>query len=746
MKAFTAPKLALATAIAATVGATAPAMAQLEEVIVTAQKREQSLQDVPASVSVVSGESIHDFVGSGENIRALAGRVPSLQIESSNGRQSPRFYIRGLGNTDFDVNANQPVSLIMDDVALENSVLKSLPLFDISRVEVLKGPQGTLFGRNTPAGVVKVDTVRPDDVTEGYLNFGYGSRETANAEFAIGGALTDTISSRLSLRYTDRGDWIDNELEGSGDDFGGFDEFAYRLQFLIEPSDELTALIKFHGFDQDGSQPQIFYANALKQGKEGTRSGFDEEKVTQDSGAGFEMEHFGTSANIQYEFSSFTFTSITAYDTVDSFSRADIDGGLVTFNPAEFGDLGRNAFGVVASGDGLDDHYQFSQEFRISGDSDELFYQVGLFYFDEDITIRSTDFNASIPPDFTAPTLDRTTFVEQETTSIAVFGQVEYRFTDALAVTGGLRYTDDDKDLEVVPGANSTAFASTIAKDDDYISWDLAINYDINGDWSIYSRVGEASRGPVTIGRFGFTSSAETETLTSIEAGFKSVLFDGAARWNATIYAFEIEDQQLTATGGFGNFNTLVNADQTNGYGFETDFEWLINENLRFMTNLSYNDTEIDDSDLTISACTSTPSCTMKDPIAVPNNPSDFGPFDTVFVDGNPLPRSPEWLFNVALSYTVPLSSGADLYFNTDWNYRDESNIFLYEAVEYVAEERWLGGVRIGYKNAADNLDIALVGRNITDEVTVDGGIDFLNLTAFVNEPAFWGVEVGYTF
>ena len=159
MKALTAPKLALATAIAATVGTAAPAMAQLEEVIVTAQKREQSLQDVPASVSVISGESINDFVGSGENIRALSGRVPSLQVESSNGRQSPRFYIRGLGNTDFDVNANQPVSLIMDDVALENSVLKSLPLFDIARVEVLKGPQGTLFGRNTPAGVVKVDSV-----------------------------------------------------------------------------------------------------------------------------------------------------------------------------------------------------------------------------------------------------------------------------------------------------------------------------------------------------------------------------------------------------------------------------------------------------------------------------------------------------------------------------------------------------------------------------------------------------------
>jgi iron complex outermembrane receptor protein len=164
------------------------------------------------------------------------------------------------------------------------------------------------------------------------------------------------------------------------------------------------------------------------------------------------------------------------------------------------------------------------------------------------------------------------------------------------------------------------------------------------------------------------------------------------------------------------------------------------------MTNLSYNDTEIDDSELTISACTSTPSCTMLDPIAVADNPSDFGPFDTVFIDGNPLPRSPEWLFNVSLSYDLYLSSGSRLYFNTDWNYRDESNIFLYEAVEYVAEERWLGGLRVGYKNADENIYVAIVGRNITDEITVDGGIDFLNLTAFINEPAFWGVEARYSF
>ena len=159
---------------------------------------------------------------------------------------------------------------------------------------------------------------------------------------------------------------------------------------------------------------------------------------------------------------------------------------------------------------------------------------------------------------------------------------------------------------------------------------------------------------------------------------------------------------------------------------------------------MSYNKTEIDDSELGAEQCGSNPSCTGKDPvIEIVQGP--FGPATIVSVDGNDLPRSPEWLFNISLNYTLRLDSG-QIYFNTDWNYRDESNIFLYEAVEFVAEERWLGGLRVGYKNESENLDIALVGRNITDEVVVDGALDFLNLTAFTNEPAFWGVEVGYSF
>ncbi len=706
---------------------------RLEEIIVTAQKRVQSLRDIPASVTAIPADQIDELLSAGENIRALAARAPSLNVESSNGRQSPRFYIRGIGNYDFDVNATQPVSLILDEVALENSVLKSLPLFDLAQVEVLAGPQGTLFGRSTTAGVVKIDTVKPSHERDAYFNVGFGSRDTLSASGAFNVSLSDTVAARLSLNYLDRDDdWINN---AGGSDFGSFDEFSYRLQILAEPNERLTALFRLHGFHQDGDMPQVFYSNAFTPGVEGLRSVFDEEEAAHDAQAGFEMDHFGASAKIEYEFTNLKLTSITAYDTVDNFSKADIDGGIQG-GPEAIGVLGGQAFFSVASGDGLSDHYQFIQEIRLSGDTGKLFYQVGFYYFDEEITVDSSDFNNA----GVAVTL---TQVDQETTSVALFGQVEFDVSDRLSVILGGRFTDDEKDLEVIPGPGSFAPAATIGDDDDYFSWEVAANYDVNPGISVYSRLATASRGPVTLGRFGFTSQAKTEEITSFEVGFKADLLDGRARWNATAFTWDIDDQQLTATGGTGNTNEILNAD-TEGSGFETDFEAILSDNLHLTLNMSYNDTEITDSSLLTELCSATPSCTTKDMI-VDTFPGFFGTVNLVSVGGNPLPRAPEWIFNAILSYERPIDSGI-LYATTDWNYRSESNIFLYDSVEFVSEDRWLGGLRIGYRSNDGDWDVAVIGRNITDEIVAEGALDFLNLTGFVNEPQYWGLEFSKRF
>ena len=148
--------------------------AGVDDIVVTAQRRSENIRDVPFAVTALTPETLQDISAGGADILSLSARVPSLQVESSNGRYAPRFYIRGLGNVDFDFTASQPVSVVLDDVVLESVYLKGFPLFDVQQLEVLRGPQGTLFGRNTPAGVVKIDSVKPTDDFTGFGSLTYG--------------------------------------------------------------------------------------------------------------------------------------------------------------------------------------------------------------------------------------------------------------------------------------------------------------------------------------------------------------------------------------------------------------------------------------------------------------------------------------------------------------------------------------------------------------------------------------------
>ncbi|MDX1556273.1 MAG: TonB-dependent receptor, partial [Xanthomonadales bacterium] len=488
----------------------------------------------------------------------------------------------------------------------------------------------------------------------------------------------------------------------------------------------------FHGFNQEGSDPNVFYANAIGVGSPGLKPEFDEKIASHDDGAiaSMDLDHYGGVLNLSWELDNgMTFTSITGYDTVDNFQSADVDGGNISFDPADIGEIGRQVFFGVATGDGLDDLEQFSQEFRLSGESDTMFWQVGGFYFNEDFDLLNQDF---VLPFLSA-------LVNQKTDSWAIFGQTEIQLNNVWALTLGGRWTDDSKDLTVGPAVPDGAVVpDAISVGDDFFNWDVAVTYDATESTTWYGRVATGSRGPVTLGRFGFVSSANTEDTLSAEIGFKSDLMDGRARWNSAIYTFDNDDQQLTATGGVANVNQLLNADSAKGWGFETEFDWLVTDNLRLTTNLSYTDTEIDDADLKDDLCGSAPSCTPLDPI-VGMRQGPFGPVTEVSIDGNPLPRTPEWIYNLIVEYKYPVENG-DVYFNTDWNYRDDSNLFLHESVEFVQEDRWLGGLRLGYRTEG-GLDFAIVGRNITDEVVVEGGINFLNLTAFVNEPQYWGFE-----
>ena len=336
----------------------------LEEIVVTAQKREQGLQEVPISVAAINDEQIAAMLGGGDDILTLAARVPGLYAESSNGRGAPRFYIRGLGNVDFDLAASQPVSVIMDDVVMENVTFKSFPLFDLDRVEVIRGPQGTLFGRNTTAGIVKFDTARPTQEADGYARVAGGSLGTFILEGALGGEIMeDTVNARLSIYHNSRDDWVSNAFTGESDVLGQFEETAVRAQVEILPTDSFSMLLTAQTRDLDGTA-SLFRANVFTTGQEGLNQNYDRDVIAYDDGdnnpQNIDTDIF--SVKMQYENGAYIFNSITGYMETDYAAKGDIDGGFIN---AALGTSGPGfiPFGAVTEDRAVVD--QFTQEFRL---------------------------------------------------------------------------------------------------------------------------------------------------------------------------------------------------------------------------------------------------------------------------------------------------------------------------------------------------------------------------------------------
>lgn len=707
----------------ATASAQNEAVVMLEEITVTAQRREERLADVPISVSTMTGERLTSIFEGGEDVRALAGRVPGLNAESSNGRVAPRFYVRGLGNTDFDLAASQPVSIIIDEVVMENVILKSFPLFDLERVEVLRGPQGTLFGRNTPAGIVKFDSVKPSDEFNGFAQLTAGEVGTLNFEAAFGGSLNadNTVMGRLSIFSLNRDDWIDNSFTGEGDAIGENKDLAVRGQLLLAPNDSFSALLNVHFRDYEGTA-EIFRANVLTTGSNDLNTNFDRDVVAFNEGGNNpqEADQVGGSVRIDWELNNrATLTSITAFETAEDRSLGDIDGG----NPAGPGFI---PFQSVTQ-DSIDDLEQLTQELRLSATpSDGVFWQAGVYYFDDEYEVT------------TAPFFVPASTRKHENTAWAVFGQLSYDLSDAWNLTAGVRYTDDEKDLTDPPSNIGLGFTPVNVQDDE-VSWDVSLLFGASENVNWYGRIASGFRGPSIQGRdiafFGAPSTATSETITSAEVGFKSTLSNSRVRLNGAVFAYEVDDQQITAVGGVGNVIQLINADKTNAFGFDLDVEALFTDYFLAQLGVGYNDTEIDDPNLLIGTCGSG-ACTVTDPVDV----NGFA-----LVDGNALPNAPEWNVNLRLQYTIPVAAG-ELFLSADYMYQSEMNFLIYETVEFDSGGTDELGVRAGFSPKSGRWNVAVFGRNITDEENLKGVVDFNNNTGFVNDRRIWGATFRYNF
>ncbi len=620
----------------------------LEEVVVTAQKREQSLQEVPISVTALSGDQMEALGIS--DFTEVTQQMPNVQINA----WSPKltiFNLRGVSQNNFQDNLEAPVAVYVDDVYMASMNGISGQLFDMKRVEVLRGPQGTLFGRNATGGLIHyLSQDASDEETNGYLEAEYGNFDRKVFEGAVGGSFTDNVRYRLAGRWNEQDGYIKGVdtilpgtstvlFPGSGQDIGGIDGYAIRGTVQVDFSEQLQGNFWLK-YSEDNNIPTGGYvfencaldANGLcpidAEGRAITSEGVIDlfgqptsPHLNYGDAEGFmNREKFDVTGRFDYELSNgMQLASITNYNTME-------------YDYIEDGDA--LAVPILTFLTFIPDYTQFSQEIRLSGETDRMRWQTGFYYLDVEIdggtsvtgapafgqNIVSGKVVARGGVDTSLATAnpfngfegaDLTQDYVLNSKNWSIFGQVEYDISDRLTGIVGIRWSQDDKNIDwqttftdnFNPTAlvieSSAAFAATNAgvDDIDYGDWAgrFALHYDVNDNLMVF---GSANRG-IKGGNWSLGGStnitADTfkhkeEVLWSYEAGFKST--HDNFRLNGTFYYYDYEDYQAFSLAGGGAFirNTGASA-----YGGELEAFWSPDEHWDVAFGAGFSDSEIDE-------------------------------------------------------------------------------------------------------------------------------------------------------
>jgi len=744
----------------------------VDEIVITAQHRTQSDKDTSETVSVINPDNLDEFSAGGADITFLNARVPSLYASSSFGRTYPVFSIRGFGDNDFDYNAQQPVAVIFDNVVLSNPILKAFPVFDSAGLEVAKGPQGTLYGTDTPGGVIKIDSQKPTDRFEGYGDVAYGTYDTTSFNGAVNMPIEPgKLALRVSLMEEYRANWVTNNYapDYRASKVGGYNDMAGRVQLLWTPDADTSVLLNLHGRDMFGTST-LFRANAEQPGTNNTAPGFKVDQMAFDDLYTQKLQTRGASLTVDHDFGPVKLTSISGFESGTILSRGDIDGGY--YNP----NSGANNLPIgvtswlngssytypdAASQDLIPNLEQYTQEVRLSNDpNNRLFVQGGAYFFHDLYQDLTSEFNdsynaAGLVQDNPLGELLNT---RQSAVSWGVFSEASYKIDDRWTVGAGVRDSHDYKDLyteRYFAQGNCCGFLQGSAPDDvnntgyhkntagvggSLVSWDFTTNYKIDENVSAYFRAARGGKGPAIEARDTFAnniSTAKQEVTTSYEGGFKSDFWDKRFRLNVDGYVWNDRDAQLTSTGGANNFILLQNAANVEGYGFEVEGTLKPLPNLLLNGGMGYNHTEIQDPNLYTTPCGD--GCTVTGPLAMVNGQQ------LAALNHAPLQNAPLVTANWNVRYTIPLNDASGLFAFTDWTYRSKTLTTAYMSAESDVKPLLIGGLRIGYENYDLDLEASAFVRNITNTVQIIGvAIDFIpgNYNGYVNDPRTFGIEI----
>ncbi len=724
----------------------------IEEVIVTAQKRSQSIQDVSVSITAFTAESIRDL---GINRpRDLARVTPGLVMNASAiSEADPIFTLRGIGMNDPESNQNPSVTPYLDEVALPSHVMLGFQIFDVERVEVLKGPQGTLYGRNTTGGAVKFISNKPTRELAATSRLDFGNYDRIEFEGAIGGPLTDTLSGRIGAMIVSQDGWQTLRLgpdsgPGVGRENGDVDRKSLRGSLLWEPSSDFNMLLTLDAGTDDSEVLAFEHAGNLLQDGSGFCSfaitgvrdesqcaSFAQERdddrnaltpelelVADNDGdaravdASFSLgneidaESWGFSAVLNWEMERFTITSVTGYRDFEREQGGDNGSPFV---------ISDNFRDVQIDG--------FSQEVRLTSDNSwgSLKWLIGAYYSED----SHDDFVFFDFRDHSGFSADFDSAFTQDTEDLAIFSQAEWDINEQWRLIGGLRYTWEDKEFTFDGerrgfGPPNPVSGYEDSLDTSEVSGKIGVDYTPSEDLLIYASVNRGFKGagyPATIA-FDEPQLApfEPEVLISYELGFKSTLADNKIRLNAAAYFYDWQDfQAATAVERDGlRLIVLANAGDAEVTGIEAEFAWYPIEEFSFNLGFNWMDAEI-----------------------------VSGEFD-----GDTPAHTPEFMYSGIARYesAKPLIGKYHPFVQIDFSYQDDIEFILANHPGATETDYTLTNARAGIRTGDRKWEFAAWGRNLGDKdyrsEVFGPGSGFLPGRIHYGAPRTYGVSLNYSY
>lgn len=746
-----------ASAAPATTGST------VEEVTVTAQRRSENVQTVPIAIQAFTASAIKDL-----GIKAssdLAQITPNVDIALPNGSgNQPLITIRGIGLNDYDSNNAGPNGIYIDEVYLSSPGSQTFQVFDLDRIEVLKGPQGTLYGRNASGGAINFISAKPTDHFSSHLHAEYSSFNTVNLEGAVGGPIAPNLDARVAAVYNRSDGYMHNLLTGNTET--GANNYSARIQLLWKPTDTFSALLSVHGGQVDNRPTEYRHVGVFVPGSfdpntfnftyctpgaafagkcvdavgQGTLKGFYDGLWSRQQH--LKVNNLGAALRMEYGLGAVKLTSITAFEHNDKIHPEDSDAGPYMMVGVDYG-VRTNTI---------------TQELRASQSAPNYDWVAGAYFLHEDLRQNQPlylfldwdqFFGAGAGDGLAEKGYDHS---KQETTAYAVYAQGDYKFTDQLKLTLGGRYTTEHKtfatDTEgqfqqggegnfgpVIPFWSFSGLSQTNSA----FNFRVALDYQITHDVLTYASVTTGFKSGDFNG--GFLSSdpvqalrqlapVRPETVTAYEVGLKSTWFDNRLLFNLAAFYNDYKDEQvfveILPTPGSGitaPLNVLDNAPKAHTAGIDAELVGKPFEGLTVTTDFGLLDARIDQFS------------------------SDRTSVQTDYT-GNNLPLAPKFTFSGVVDYRHPLGEGAfDIQFSA--NYRSIQHDDLANSPFTTQPPYWIENMRLAYAFCHDRMEVAVFVHNLSDQKTIyayDLTNPFGVIEQVIGPPRSFGVSLDYRY